>query len=292
MSRIRKLRAAVGLATAFLALSTRPSAALSKPQHPILIQGALEMETGRLVGLLKNRKTEISGPWTFVSGTVDGYPVIVSRTRMGGAHAASATTAAIARYRPIAVINQGTAGGHDPSLRVGDIVIGRAAVGIAAFKSPSRAAGHGSNSLEWIPLDLAERKGEEDGALHEGEVTRIAADEGLLEVAREAGRDHGPGRVVEGVIGTGEVWNEEIDRIARLRAVSGTSVEEMETAAAAQIARLYGIPFLGIRIVTANVTNGGAYDPATAAACQDFTIRVVRAYVARIRKTEGPRTRR
>ena len=250
------------------------------------------METGRLVGLLKNRKTEVSGPWTFVSGTIDGYPVVVSRTRMGGAHAASATTAAIARYRPIAIINQGTAGGHDPSLRVGDIVIGRAAVGIGAFKAPARTAGQGSNALEWVPLDLAERKGDEDGALHEGEVARLTADERLLEVARDEGRDHTPGRVVEGIIGTGEVWNEEIDRIARLRSVFGTSVEEMETAVVAQVARLYGIPFLGIRIVTANVTNDGAYDPATAAACQDFTIRVVRAYVARIRKTEGPRTRR
>jgi adenosylhomocysteine nucleosidase len=92
--------------------------------------------------------------------------------------------------------------------------------------------------------------------------------------------------VSEGVIGSSEVWNEEADRIAFLRRTFGTSVEEMETASAAQVARLYGIPFLGIRVVTANVTNGGAYDPKTADACQDFALSVVRAHAARLKKPD------
>jgi adenosylhomocysteine nucleosidase len=55
----------------------------------------------------------------------------------------------------------------------------------------------------------------------------------------------------------------------------------METAPAAQIAQRFGVPFLGIRVVTANVSNGGAYDPKTAESCQDFVQRVAREYFSR-----------
>ncbi|KIV69392.1 hypothetical protein SZ39_4398 [Bacillus mycoides] len=39
----------------------------------------------------------------------------------------------------------------------------------------------------------------------------------------------------------------------------------MEGAAAAQIAKAYDVPFLGIRVLSNNKTNGGKYNPNTAA---------------------------
>ena len=62
------------------------------------------------------------------------------------------------------------------------------------------------------------------------------------------------------MIGSSEVWNSEIDRIQRFHDRFGTTAEEMETASAAQIAGLFEIPFLGIRVLSNNITNGGAYD--------------------------------
>ena len=38
---------------------------------------------------------------------------------------AAATAVAIEKFNPIAIINQGTSGGHDPSLNVFDIVLGK-----------------------------------------------------------------------------------------------------------------------------------------------------------------------
>jgi len=61
-----------------------------------------------------NVSIEKVGGWTFWSGSVDGYPVIVSRTLKGVENAAAATAIVIQRYNPIAIINQGTAGGYDP----------------------------------------------------------------------------------------------------------------------------------------------------------------------------------
>jgi len=89
----------------------------------------------------------------------------------------------------------------------------------------------------------------------------------------------GRGAVVEGVIGSSEIWNSEIDRIRAFHDRFGTTAEEMETASAAQIAGLFQIPFLGIRVVSNNITNGGTYDAATGEACQEYVYDVVRGYV-------------
>ena len=92
------------------------------------------------------------------------------------------------------------------------------------------------------------------------------------------------GRVVDGVIASSEVWNSEIDRIEHFHEAFGTTAEEMETASAAQIAGLFQIPFLGIRVVSNNITNGGTYDGKTGEACQDFVYDVVKRYIGETRK--------
>jgi adenosylhomocysteine nucleosidase len=115
---------------------------------------------------------------------------------------------------------------------------------------------------------------------NERRVARFHGDRGLLAAAQSARPAYTRGRVVEGVIGSSDIWNEEIDRIARFQTEFGTSVEDMETAAAAQIATLFNVPFLGVRVLSNNATNGGAHDGKTGEACQDYVYRVLQAYVA------------
>jgi len=93
--------------------------------QPIVIQGALPVESERMASKLENKTVEQIGGWTFWKGTYNGYPMIISKTRMGMSNSAAATALAIERYKPIAIINQGTAGGHDPDLHVYDIVLGK-----------------------------------------------------------------------------------------------------------------------------------------------------------------------
>ena len=76
----------------------------------------------------------------------------------------------------------------------------------------------------------------------------------------------------------------ELDRIARLHDEFGSSVEEMETAAAAQVAGFAQVPFLGVRVLSNNITNGGAYDGQTAERCQTFVAAVMRGHIARLRR--------
>jgi adenosylhomocysteine nucleosidase len=100
------------------------SIAATPTSNPILIQGAMDIETTTLINALKNQSQITVGAWTFWQGTINDYPVVISRTEVGIANAAAATTLAIERFKPALIINQGTSGGHDPKLKRGDIVIG------------------------------------------------------------------------------------------------------------------------------------------------------------------------
>jgi adenosylhomocysteine nucleosidase len=247
--------------------------------RPVVVQGAMDVEVRKLAGALQNATEEKVQAWTFWRGTVDGYPVIVSKTLKGMSNAAVATSLAAERYHPIAIINQGTAGGHMPDLHVFDIVVGTHSVNLGSFKTGYRALGQGSNFADWVPLDLMRSEGSAGQDPDARTMRRFRGDEGLLAAARNVRGNYRKGRVVEGVIGSSEIWNSEIDRIQHFHDAFGTTAEEMEAASAAQIAGLFQIPFLGIRVLSNNITNGGTYDAGTGEACQEYVYDVVKAYI-------------
>jgi adenosylhomocysteine nucleosidase len=248
--------------------------------RPVVVQGAMPVEAEKLASRLDKVGMEKVGGWTFWRGTLDGYPVIVSKTLKGVSNSAAATAIAAERYHPAAIINQGTAGGHDPQLQVYDIVLGTYSVNLGAFKTAYRKRGQGSDSLEWKPMDLMASEGSAGEDPKAQTMRRFKGDERLLAAAESVKHLYRKGRVVQGVIGSADVWNSELDRIRRFRTQFETTVEEMETASAAQVAGFFQIPFLGIRVLSNNITNGGKYDAQTGLACQEYVYEVVKAYIA------------
>jgi adenosylhomocysteine nucleosidase len=261
--------------------SVTTQSALLMPQ-PILIEAPMPIEAEYFAKKLTNVKVEYSGYFTFYIGTLDNYPIIVAQTGKGLENTAAATAIAIERYRPIAIINQGTSGGHDPSLSVGDIVLGKKTVNIGNFKTRYKNKGQGSDPFSWIPMDIMASKGsagEDSGAKDAEKIRFYAGSPALLNSAIAVKDSYQRGKIVEGTIGSANFWNNEIDRIQWFQKNFGTSVEEMEGAAAAMIASEYNIPMLGIRVLSNNLTNGGKYDPSTAEDCQRFVIKVVKHYI-------------
>ncbi|MFW1690122.1 5'-methylthioadenosine/S-adenosylhomocysteine nucleosidase [Acinetobacter ursingii] len=246
--------------------------------QPIVIQGALPVESERMASKLDQVSIETIGGWKFWKGTYHGYPMIISKTRMGMSNSAAATAIAIERFKPIAIINQGTSGGHDPNLNVYDIILGKYATNIGAFKTPSKAVGVGSNSLEWV--EAFDVLPEDETDPEPIAIRKFEADSKLLAAAHRTQHLYQKGKVVEGTIGSADVWNNELDRIHFFYQNYGTSVEEMEAASVAQIASQFNVPFIGIRVVSNNITNGGTYDAGTGEACQDFVLEVAEQYMS------------
>jgi adenosylhomocysteine nucleosidase len=237
----------------------------------------MRSETEKLAARLENATVEKIGGWTFWRGTIDGYPVIVSRTLKGVSNAAAATAIAVQRYSPTAIINQGTAGGYEPGLHLYDIVVGNSTVSLGAFKTPYRAAGSGSSTLDWTPINLMFEGSDANDTART--VVRFTGDSLLTAAAGSASGSYTRGRVVNGVIGSADMWNDEIDRINLFFSKYGAQVEDMETASSAQVAAIFQVPFLGIRIVSDNTTNGEKYEPKTGEACQDYVYQVVKIYI-------------
>lgn len=249
-------------------------------QRPILIEGPMPIEAETFASRLEDVKEEKSGTFTFYIGTLDNYPVIVAKTGKGMENTAAATAVAIERYNPIAIINQGTSGGHDPNLNVYDIVLGKRTTNIGALKTETKNENEGMDPTQWIPMDLMASEGSAGEDPNAEKARYYEGDKDLLAAANAVKNMYKKGKVVEGTIGSADVWNNEVDRIKWFHTNYGTSVEEMEGAAAAQIAKAYDVPFLGIRVLSNNKTNGGQYDPNTAPACQDYVYEVIKKYIS------------
>ncbi|TDL34229.1 5'-methylthioadenosine nucleosidase [Jeotgalibacillus sp. S-D1] len=251
-----------------------------KAQRPIMVQGPMPIEAEKFAERLENVKEEKSGSFVFYIGTVDDYPVIVAKTGKGMENTAAATAVAIERYNPIAIINQGTSGGHDPNLNVFDIVLGERTVNIGSMKTADKDENEGMNPTDWIPMDLMASEGSAGEDPDAEKIRYFEGDKDLLAAANAVKDTYSEGKVVEGTIGSADLWNNEVDRINWFHENYGTSVEEMEGAAGAQIAKEYDVPYLGIRILSNNKVNDGQYNPDTAASNQEYVYEVVKEYIS------------
>ena len=243
--------------------------------HPIMIQGAMNVETDVLISALNESHDITIGHWHYVSGKIDGYPVIVSVTRCGMVNASVSTALAIETFSPCAVINQGTAGGHDPELKRGDIVIASDCFNSSAWKALPAKAGEGADYRSINLLDVNFYDEYENGE----KIIFLPADEKLKASALSVKDKYSGGKVAEGRIATSDTWENRIDRILFFHEKFGSSCEEMETFAAAKVCRIYGIPFLGVRIISNSMLTAEEFIPKTGHDCQNFVIEVVKKYI-------------
>jgi len=266
----------------FVGFSSKPTISIAKKKtlRPIIIQGPMPIEAENFAKKLKNVKEEKSGSFVFYKGTLNNYPVIVAKTGKGMENTAAATAVAIEKYKPIAIINQGTSGGHDPNLNVFDIVLGQKTVNIGSLKTASKEENEGIDPTVWKPMDLMASEGSAGEDPNAEKPRFYEGDKELLAVANAVKETYTKGKIVEGTIGSADVWNNEVDRIKWFHTKYGTSVEEMEGASAAQIAKAYDVAFLGIRVLSNNKVNGGKYNPNTAAACQEYVFEVVKKFIS------------
>lgn len=245
-----------------------------KTVQPIAIQGAMDVEISALLDEMKNYKEENHGNYTFYVGAIGDTPVVVSRTEIGMVHAAASTTLLIEKYNPKTIINQGTAGGHDPNLHVFDTVIGTEVINIGNLRTEYLEENQGMKPDTWIfmPTRMMEN-GEEK------QYESFQSDPELVKIALSVADKYNHGKVVQGKVGSADFWNREIDRIQWFHENAGTSVEEMEAASVAQVAKGYNVPYLSVRTVSnSEVSEDNIEDLETAGQyCAEFAVEIVKA---------------
>ena len=252
-------------------------------KRPLMIQGAMNIEIEKLVRALKNPVTYNFSKYLFISGTYKDYPVVIVRTEQGLANAAASTVIGIEKFNPIAVINQGTAGGHIPALYNNDIVIGDKSINIAAYKTEYTPAGAG---IDMTKQDMRGTYAYDAAKKTFTLNTEYDSDTKLLRIAESVADSHKEFKTMTGTISSADSWIELVDYMNFLHEKYGSVCEEMENNSAASICKSNGVPFIGIRVISDNSTNGEKWDPATAFTCQDFVLLVAEKYIQGL-KTKG-----
>jgi adenosylhomocysteine nucleosidase len=217
-----------------------------KPEALTAILGAFDKEVDLIESELAAAKGQEIEGIKFVTGCLAGRKVVVVWTGIGKVNAAMTTTLLLEHFRPKEVIFTGIAGGMNPDLNPGDIVI--------AVKS----AQHDSGILR------------SDGMEYRGMINRLdgwrnpvffLADERLLGAAEKAVARVKFGtiktsigqripRIVKGVIVTGDLFVASPAKSAELREALKADAVEMEGAAVAQICYQRQVPHLIIRSIS------------------------------------------
>lgn len=191
------------------------------------IIGAMEQEVAVLREKIDNLTTETFAGLEFYLGTIGGVEVIVSKSGIGKVAAAVSTTLLIEKFAPDCIINTGSAGGFDPKLNVGDVVIGSEVrhhdVDLTVF-------GYEIGQCAQMPAAYLPHKS-------------------LAQAANQAAKSADKNiQVVEGLIATGDSFMADPVKVEQTRNNFPTMQAcEMEAAAIAQTCHLFNTPFVVIR---------------------------------------------
>lgn len=192
----------------------------------IAIIGAMEEEVSLLREQIENKQTEVIAGCEFIAGTLGNKEIILLRSGIGKVNAAMSTTILMERYQPDVVINTGSAGGYNPELKVGDLVISTEVrhhdVDVTIF-------GYEYGQVPQLP-------------------PAFKADQGLIDAAAKAALQLEDIQAVTGLIATGDSFMNDPVRVEFVREkFTDLQAVEMEGAAIAQVAHQYSVPFVVIR---------------------------------------------
>ena len=235
-------------------------------QRPILVIAAMDVEFELLKNNLQKLKVTKISTYNYYEGEINDFPVIICDCRIASINAAIATYIGIEKYNPIAIINEGTAGGHSINIHKGDIVIGEKCINIISSKTPIKNKGEGSNTLDWDLTNFI--VGEPNRLIYQ------QADSYLIDLAKSL--EYLEGKVHVGTIGSGDIWNKEIDRILMLNEKYGTLCEDMEANAIYTVANQFNIPVIGIKIISNNEILGEIYEREIGEKSQKFTYELIK----------------
>src|SRR5688500_17233523 len=95
----------------------------SLSDHPLAIVSALPQELSLLVDAATERRQIGLAGFTAWRAVLDGHEVLLAESGIGKVAIAMLTTTLILEHRPRLIVLSGVAGGLDPGLSVGDVVI-------------------------------------------------------------------------------------------------------------------------------------------------------------------------
>ncbi len=198
----------------------------------LAIMGAMEQEVVSLRARLSRRVDQMVFGVEIHRGCLDGVDVLLSRSGIGKVNAAAATLA-LYQSGASSLIFSGLAGGVDPQLNPGDMVV----------------------ATELIQHDFDVTMGVDPGQIP-GEPFSWSTDPAITDRLELAAHRIDPNlKVLRGRIASGDQFIASAEKSAWLFNTMDSVATEMEGAAVAQIASHLGLPFGVIRTISDNANH-------------------------------------
>ena len=217
----------------------------TKPeQYRIGIVSAMDNEIALLLEKAKIERVDTFGGVDYHVGTLNGQPVVITRSGIGKVLAASALTAMLDHYSISKVIFTGIAGGVGNETKVFDQVI--------ATRLVQHDYGTMTNEgFVWETGVTGEANGEKGYYYCDPDLVELAYDCAV----QELGEDH----VFKGTIATGDQFIASEEYVKTLQEDFDAVACEMEGASIAAVCTQYQIPFVVIRCMS-DKADGNAHD--------------------------------
>jgi adenosylhomocysteine nucleosidase len=224
---------------------------MAQPVTAIL--GAYGAEIDLLLEKTENKKDIVIEQFHFTEGILNGRKVVVALTGIGKVNAAITTTLVIEHFHPAEVLFSGIAGGVDPGLSPGDLVIGK--------KLAYHDYGTLTDSLRPDPT--------RNPITLEKNPMYFPCSDTLIKLAEkvsqglqlEKPKEGLPApRIASGTIVTGDVFVSSRSTTQRLWRQMQAEATDMEGAAVGQTCWQQQIPFLVIRCLSDDAGSNAAHD--------------------------------
>jgi adenosylhomocysteine nucleosidase len=216
------------------------------------ILGAFDAEVEYLLSIATDKTEKTIQQVRFTEATLEGKKVVIAQTGIGKVNAAITTTLMIEHYMPREIIFTGIAGGTNPGLSPGDIVIG------------TRIAYHDYGTLTVDSLEVRPTKnaitGKENPLYYNSDKKLVdiavrASAEVKLDKVKTDGVERYP-KIITGTIVTGDVFVSSPKAVKEFRRRFSADATEMEGAAVAQVCLQQSQPFIVVRSLSDNAGHG------------------------------------
>lgn len=230
------------------------SAQRYQPQPITALLGAFGEEVKFVQQSLTDPQTQVLNGIEFTTGRIGNRRVVVAETGIGKTNAAMTTAFVLAHFRPQQIIFTGIAGGVNPDLQPGDIVIARQ-TGYHDYHSVTFEQKPTTQTIDAI--------GKRPNPVY------FPADSLLLLKAMAAVKQTAfepipatsrPPSVVTGTVVTGDEFVNSEARVNQLRADHQADATEMEGAAVAQVCYQQQVPCVVIRSLSDKANSNARQD--------------------------------
>lgn len=224
------------------------------------IIGAMASEVDGLKSKMSDCKTEKISGVDFCSGVIGETEIVVAQAGVGKVNAAVTAQTMILRYGVDAVINIGVAGGIEPSLKIGDIVVA------------DRVVEHDMDTTA---------VGDEPGFITGIDRVYMDCDKVISDLIYESAVEVGL-HTIRGTIASGDIFVAEDSVRNRISEQFNAAAAEMEGAAIGHVCTMNNVPFAVLRAMSDCANDDSHVDfPTFAAAAAEKSIEIITKFLSK-----------